>query len=124
MAAILDLIIFLSFFLLIYIFIGVISNRQMLNQVLIGLDNPKKRSITNLLNISILISFGFIIIDIIHIFLIIINWWDDSVAVPPTWLEVAPYIITEFILVIGFLILEAIVIYSYQIYMKEYYLTQ
>ena len=124
MVAILDLIIFLSFFLIIYLFIGVISNKQMLNQVLIGLDNPKKRSITNLLNISILISFGFVIIDIIHIFLIIINWWDDSVAVPPTWVEVAPYIITEFILVIGFLIFEAIVIYSYQIYMKEYYLTQ
>ena len=124
MAAILDLILFLSIFLLIYLFIGVIANRQMLNQVLIGLDNPKKGSITNLLNISILISFGFIIIDLIHMFLIFFNWWDDTVAVPPTWIEIAPYIVTEFILVMGFLIFEAIVVYYYQIYMKEYYLTQ
>ncbi|NHI93558.1 MAG: hypothetical protein EAX96_13810 [Candidatus Lokiarchaeota archaeon] len=124
MAAILEIVIFLLIFALIYVFAGVISNRQMLNQVLLGLDNPKKKEITNILTTALIIAFGFLILDLIHVFLIFFNWWDETVTPPATWAEVSPYVLTELILVIGFLIFELLVVLYYQNYMKEYYLTQ
>ena len=97
------------------------GNRQMLTQVLIGLDNPKKSSIVKYINIGILISFGFLIINIIHVYLILQTWWD---APPPTWTEINVYILFQLILVCAFLGYEALLTIYYHIYMKEYHLTQ
>ena len=121
MIEILDILIFLLIFTLLYVLIGIIGNREMLTHVLLGLDNPKKSEITKYLNIGILISFGFLILNIIHVFLILMTWWD---APPPTWTEISVYIIFELILICGFLGYEALLTIIYHTYMKEYHLTQ
>ncbi|MHA1894202.1 MAG: hypothetical protein ACTSX4_06865 [Candidatus Helarchaeota archaeon] len=124
MAAILDIIIYLLVFTFVYTIVGIFSNRQMLNQVLLGLDNPKKSEIIKILSLGIIISFGLLIVNLVHVFIILFNWWDDTVSVPPTWIEIFPYIITELILCCGFLIAELLIYLYYLNYMKIYHLTQ
>ncbi len=120
MVTVSDAIIFLFVFAIIYLLVGIIGNRQMLNQVLLGLDNPKKKDILKYINIGLLLSFGFLIVNIIHVFLILMTWWD---APPPLWAEISPYIIFELIFVCAFLTYEALLTVYYQLYMREYHLT-